>query len=229
MSTLPARSTRLRSWIPDTLGVLWVLAAAFAVLLPALVRGSSLGSYDILSQYSLSKQPGMTVHNWRLIDQITAIIPSTSLAWTQVHSGHLPLWNPYSLLGMPLAFDWLSAPFSVQALVGYLFPLDLAYTVQIVVTLVIAGTGVYVLGRMLGLGVLGSVMAATVCELSGPYMAWLGWPVIETMAWAGWFFAAGLLVVRGRHRVRSIVLLAVVSACLIYSGSPENTIVLVLG
>ena len=72
--------------------------------------------------------------------------------WTQVHQGHLPLWNPYSVLGMPLAFNWESAPLSLPALIGYLFPVRLAYTAHIVVTLVVAGTGVYVLGKVLRLG-----------------------------------------------------------------------------
>lgn len=219
-------STRLRSWVPNVLGVAWVLAAAFAVLLPALVHGASLGPYDVLSQYSLSKQSGVTVHNWRLIDQGTAIIPWTTLAWTQVHGGHLPLWNPYSLLGMPLAFNWLSAPFSVASLIGYLVPLHLDYTVQIIVTFVITGTGVYVLGKVLGLGVLGCAMAATICELSGPYIAWLGSPLLQVMSWAGWLFAAAILIVRGRHRTRNISFFAVVLACMIYAGFPEGAVLL---
>ena len=73
------------------------------------------------------------------------------MAWTQVHHGQLPLWNPYEALGMPLAFNWQTAAFSVPALVGYLFPLRLAFTVEVMLTLVIAGTGVYALCRVLGL------------------------------------------------------------------------------
>ena len=81
------------------------------------------------------------------------MIPWSTLAWTQVHHGHLPLWNPYSGLGLPLAFNWQSAVFSLPALIGYLLPLHLAYTAQIIVTLVVAGTGAYALARVLGLGV----------------------------------------------------------------------------
>ena len=80
---------------------------------------------------------------------ITEFIPWTNLAWTQVHHGQLPLWNPYTVLGTPLTFDWQAGTFSLPALVGYLFPLSLAYTVQIVVTMVVAGTGAYVFGRVL--------------------------------------------------------------------------------
>ena len=55
----------------------------------------------------------------------------------------------------PLGLQLAVRCFSLPALIGYLFPLHLAYTVQIVLTLVIAGTGAYALARVLGLGVLG--------------------------------------------------------------------------
>jgi len=206
--------------------VLWVLAAAAAVMAPALAHGASLGPFDLLSRYGLTKQHGIVVHDALSSDQIDAFIPWTTLAWTQVHHGFLPLWNPYSTLGLPLAFNWQSATFSLPSLVGYLFPLHLAYTVAVVLTLVIAGTGVYVLGRVLGLGVLACTMAATVYELSGPFMGWLGWPVAGVMSWAGWLFAATILVVRGGHRVRSLAAFAVVLALVLYAGQPEIVVLL---
>lgn len=213
-----------RSWGPDILGIAWVLAAAGAVLAPALAHGAFLGPYDVLSRYGLSSQPGVVVHYTGPSDQIQQMIPWTTLAWTEVHGGHLPLWNPYSATGMPLAFNWLSAAFSVPAAVGYLFPLHLAYTAAIVTTLVIAGTGVYVLCRLIGLGTLGCVMAATVFELSGPLVGWLGWPLSGVMAWAGWLFAAAILVIRGRRRARAVALLAVILAFVLYAGQPETAV-----
>ena len=125
---------------------------------------------------------------------------------------------------MPLAFNWESATFSVPALIGYLVPLHLAYTVQVLVTLAIAGTGVYVLGRLLGLGVLGCTMAATVYELSGSLFALVGWSFGAVMSWAGWLFVALILVIRGRHRVRAVTFFAVVVACVIYAGEPEGLV-----
>jgi len=202
--------------------VIWVLGAAGALLAPALAHGTALGPIDWLSMYGLSAHPGVVVHNRQTFDQITQMIPWTSLGWTQVHHGQLPLWNPYSALGMPLAFNWQSASFSIPALAGYLAPLHLAYTVQVLVALAIAGTGVYVFTRVLGIGVLGCVMAATVYELSGPVVGWLGWPVAWVMAWAGWLFTGTVLVLWGRHRLRSIVVLAVVVACVVYAGQPDT-------
>ncbi len=212
--------------MPDLLGILWVLAAAGAVMGPALVHGLSLGPFDLLSQAGLSTQSGVVVHNQQTGDLIRLFIPWNAQAWTQVHHGELPLWNPYSALGMPLAFNWESAPFSLPALLGYLVPIRFAFTVGVLSTLVIAGTGVYVLARILGLGVLGCVFAATIYELSGQFMGNLGWPLSSVMSWAGWLFAAAILVVRGRHRPRDIAFFAVILAFAVYAGYPEAVIIL---
>jgi len=215
--------------VGDLVGIAWLVAAAIAVMAPALAHGASLGPFDILSRQGLSKQPGVVVHNPQTADLITEMIPWTAQAWTQVHHGHLPLWNPYSALGMPLAFNWQSATFSLPTLVGYLVPLRLAFTVQVWTTIVIAGTGVYVLGRSLRLGLLGAVMAGTVYELSGPFFGWLGWPVASVMSWAGWLFAAAVLVVRGHRRARTVTFFAVVLALTIYAGQPDALVVMALG
>jgi hypothetical protein len=201
--------------------VAWLVGVALLVLAPVLAHGASFGSYDVLSQFGVLRQPGVVVHNFQGGDQADQIIPWSRLAWTQVHQGHLPLWNPYEGLGMPLAFGWQAAAASVPSLIGYLFPLNLSVTVQVVVTLVIAGTGVYVLGRILGLGTLGCVFAATTFELSGPMLGWLGWPHAAVLSWTGWLFAAALLVVRGRHRLRSVTLFALVVAAMVYAGQAE--------
>lgn len=225
---MTARRLRAELVLRDALGVGWVVAAAVAVLVPALSHGSSLGPFDQLSRYGLSSRPGVLVHYTGPGDQIEQMIPWTNLAWTQVHQGHLPLWNPYSGLGTPLVFNWQSAAFSVPALVGYLFPAHLAYTAAQVATLCIAGGGVYLLGRVLRLGVLGAATAATAYELSGPLMGWLGWPIAGAMSWAGWIFALAILVVRGRHRSRDIALFAVFLACSLYAGQPETVLLFAL-
>jgi hypothetical protein len=198
-----------------------MVAVAVAVLAPVLAHGSSFGSYDYLSQFGVLQQPGIVVHNIQAGDQSDQIIPWATLAWTQVHHGQLPLWNPYEALGMPLAFNWQTAAFSVPSLVGYLFPLHLAFTVQVVVTLVIAGTGVYALCRVLHLGTLACVFAGTVFELSGPMLGWLGWPHAAVLSWSGWLFAAALLVVRSRHRLRYVTTFALVIAAMVYAGQAE--------
>jgi hypothetical protein len=48
------------------------------------------------------------------------------------------------------------------------------------------------------------------------------------MSWAGWIFAFGLLLLRGRHRAGCIVGLAVSVAFSLYGGAPEGFVVLML-
>jgi hypothetical protein len=204
------------------------MAAGVGVLVPALLHGVSLGPYDLLSQHGLSAQSGVVVHNSVNHDQIASMIPWSTLAWNQVHQGHLPLWNLYSGLGTPLAFNWQSAAFSVPSLLGYLVPVKLAYTVAVVATVTIAGTGAYVLARLLRLGIVACALAGTVYALCGPLAAWLGYPVTSVMSWAGWLFAAALLILRGRHRASCIALFAFILAQAVYAGYPESLVILVV-
>ena len=225
-STLPITETqpvaRTRPWLPDLLGVAWVILAAAAVMAPALSHGWSLGPFDQLSQLGLTQRAQPLPHNSQVFDLIREIIPWTTLSWTQVHSGLLPLWNPYSALGAPLAFNWQSATFSLPALVGYLVPVRLDFTVQVLITLLVAGTGMYVLGRVMRLGVLGAAMAATVFELSGSFISVLGWPIAAVLSWSGWLFALMILVVRGRRRRRDITLFAVVARAVDLRGRARH-------
>ncbi len=221
-----------QSWwhahLRDILGIGWVVVAAGIAMAPALIHGIYLGPYDILSTEGLSFNPAASVHSSLPYDQITEFIPWTNLAWAQVHQGHLPLWNPYTALGVPLAFNLQSATFSLPSLLGYLGPLHLAYTVSVLSTLVIAGTGVYVLGRVMGLSAIGCAMAGTVFELSGSFMGWLGWPIASVLSWSGWLFAAIIVVCRGERRLRHVTFLALVVALVIYSGQIDMLVLLLL-
>ncbi len=221
----PRRSRRSR-WAPDVLGVAWTVLAAALVLARALHPGVSLGPFDLLSRFGLTQQPGTTVHNAIQADQIQQMVPWTNLAWTQVHNGQLPLWNSYNLLGMPLAFNWQSSVFSVPTALSYLFPVRYAYTVIVLVRLLIAGTGAYALCRVLRLGVFGAALGGTVFELSGPMVDHAGWPHTAVTCWAGWALAAVVLLVRGRHRVRDSVLMALFVGAAVYGGHPESLAVL---
>lgn len=208
-------------WPLELLGVSWVVLAAVAVLVPALRHGSSLGPFDDLSAFGLTTHHGVVPHNTETGDQITEMIPWTILNWIQVHNGHLPLWNSYNALGLPQAFNWQSGSFSLPSLISYLGPLRLVFTVQILVTLVVAGTGAYALSRVLGLGVIAAAFAGTAFELGGAFFTSLGWPLASVAAWSGWILAACVLLLQGRRRFRYVAMLAVSVAGSIYAGQPD--------
>jgi len=220
-----ADASRTR-WGRDALGVAWTVAAAVVVLLPALRPGVSLGPFDLLSRFGLTRQPGVAVHNAVQADQIFYFLPMVNAAWHQVHSGHLPLWNPYNITGLPLAFNWQSGVFSLPALIGYLVPVSHAYAVMVLAKLVIAGTGVYVLCRLLKLGPLAAAFGGTAFELSGPMIVHGGWAMTGVTCWAGWLLAAVVGLLRGTHRFRYVLMLALVLGWAVYGGHPESLVVL---
>jgi len=217
-----------RRRLPDVLALVWFVTVGMVALLPTLKHGVFLGSFDALSRLGLSKRPGVVPHGLELGDQIDAMIPWVSQVWTQVHHGSLPLWNPYNGVGLPLAFNWQSAPFSLPVVASYLVPLRYAFDTVVIVTLVLAGTGVYTFCRLLGITPVAALFAGTVFELSGSLSAWLGFPHGVVMAWGGWLFAATLLVLRGRRRATSITFFAIVLAATIYAGQPEVLVVFVI-
>ncbi len=212
----------------DVFGILWVIVAACLALVPTLMRGSYFGSYDVLSSYGLTTRPGVIPHGVLSSDQVTEVVPWISLAWTQVHQGHLPLWTNYEGLGMPLAFNFGSGVFSLPALVSYLTPLRVVYWVQILVSFIVGGTGAYFFGRVLRLHPIACAFAATTWVLSGAFFGYLGLPDVSVMSWAGWQFAAVLLILRGTHRLWSIVLLAVALAFSVLAGNPQIEVLILL-
>ena len=213
-------------WASDALGVAWTVLAAVVVMAPALRPGISFGPFDLLSRIGLTRGAGTVAHGVFPSDQILQFAPWTDLAWTQVHQGHVPLWNPYNVLGVPLAFNWQSGVFSLPALVGYILPVRYAYTALVLVKLVVAGTGAYALCRVVGITALGAAFGGTAFELSGPLLDHIGWANTGVMCWAGWIFAAALALMKGGHRLRWTILLALGVAWAIYAGHPESLFVL---
>ncbi|MBW4030581.1 MAG: YfhO family protein [Acidobacteria bacterium] len=227
MRAFAAHVMTSRRTLRDVAAIGWLVLVAGAFLAPALAHGRSLGPYDILSQFGLTNNPHVVVHNIVNSDEIEEFIPWQALAWLQVHAGHLPLWNPHSLLGLPLAFDFQSAPFGPTVAIGYLFPLSLAHSATVVARLIVAGSGVYLFARLLRLDVVPALVCATVFELSGGFTIWLGDYPAGSMAWSGWILAGSVLVLRGRHRVASVGLLALTLAFGFLEGEPQIATVLV--
>ncbi len=211
----------VRGHWPALVAVAWFGLIGLSLLAPALAGGTKLGPYDLLSFFGLG-QPRMPIHNNVDSDLIQIIIPWRNLAVTQVHHGELPLWNPYSGAGLPLAFNGESSTFSVPTLVSYAVPVRFSYDVTLIVKLIIAGSGTYALCRVCGTRVIGAIFAGTVYELSGAFSGLLGWPVGDVFAFLGFVLAAGVLVVRGPRRPMWVLALSLSVACAVYGGHPES-------
>ncbi len=214
----------------DVVGLAWVVACVGFYLAPALKDGPSFGPAQIGTELSyLTYVPNLVFHNHLNGDIITQSVAWYRLDWLAVHHWQWPLWDNFSGDGMPLMLNFESAPFSLPALIGYLFPLSASYLIVVAVKLLIAGTGAYVATRVAGGRALGAVMAGTTFMLSGSLTGWAGWAVSGPLVWAGWLVAGALLCWRpGRRRMTGVVVLALSSAFAVYGGFPETLVLLAI-
>jgi hypothetical protein len=114
--------------------------------------------------------------NELLFDQTYQFVPWRAFAHASLRRGELPLWNPQSLAGTPLAATLGAAVFYPLnlALTALPFPRTLVWSA--VVRLWIAGFSTYCLATRHGLGFAAALLAGTGFMLSGYLTVWLGHP-----------------------------------------------------
>ncbi|HEV2360815.1 MAG TPA: hypothetical protein VGS21_03850, partial [Acidimicrobiales bacterium] len=214
----------------DVLGLLAIVGVALVYLAPALKDGLTFAPMDLGSHLTgLTAGVYPSIHNHLDGDIVTQAVPWDTLDWKAVHAGQFPMWNQYEVLGMPQFLNFESSVLSLPDLVGYLFPLQAAFLVNVLVKLLIAGTGTYLFGRVVGMRPAAAVFAAATYMLSGPFTAWLGWAMTDVFAWAGFIAAFAVLAYRRPGRMRYVALLAVAVAFSVYGGFPEANVILGTG
>ncbi|MCU1494012.1 MAG: Bacterial rane protein YfhO [Acidimicrobiaceae bacterium] len=204
-----------------------LVAVALAWCAPALVHGAVYGSFDTALSAGLGSPLVAGVHDLVSGDQARQDAVWLNLNWVAVHHGALPLWNPFSDLGLPELANLQSAPASLSSLIAYLFPLSAAYTVEVVVKLLVGGMGCYVAARVLRTSRTAALLAGVVGELAGPMAAWAGWPQTGVAEWTGWVLGLVVLACR-KPGWKSALGLAVVVAFACAGGFPEVLMLLAI-
>lgn|GEM_PF-6886774 len=195
--------------------------------LPAFKNGFIFGTFDLALHAGIGKALIPEVHNIVAGDQARQDAVWANLNYLAVHSGRLPLWNPYSDLGLPELANFQSAPFSLPSLISYLFPLNISYTVIVIMKIIITGMGCYVLARVLRVSFALSILAGIAAELAGPTAAWAGWPQTTVAEWFCWLLACLILIFR-KPQLHYGLCLALVTAFLIAGGFPEMIAILAI-
>ncbi len=215
-------------WLGDAVGIAVIVIVALLFLSPALKDGFGFGPADLGASASyLTRAPASaTIHNHLIGDVIDQDVPWNTLDWQIVHHGSLPLWDSYTGTGLPQLFNFESAPLALPSLVGYLFPLSASFLITVLCKLLIAGTGTYVLCRVLRTGAIGATLGGVSFMLSGSFAGWLGWAVGGPVAWSGFIVAGAILAYRSRRRVRDLWLLALSVAFAVYGGFPEEYVLM---
>ncbi len=189
---------------------------------PALSHGIVYGSMSDLSLFPLTSGLFKTIPNSVSTDNLQQISPWLLLNWKTIHIGQLPLWNQYSLLGLPQMFNFQSGVLSLPHLISYLYPASWGYTVSNSISLLIAGTGAYSAARALGANSAGALVGAVTYEFSGSLINWIAWPQGDVNAWLGWIICFIVLINKSKRPMLSISGLAVSIAFAAYAGHPES-------
>ena len=125
-----------------------------------------------------------------LIPQGDLLLQFYPLKWfmkQQLFAGHIPLWNPYQFSGHPFLANPQVAMFYPFTALFLLLPLPLAFGVNEVIHLTLAGVGAYLYIRRHTQRRVSALIGAFAFALSGFFSAHLysgGFPVILTGAWA---------------------------------------------
>lgn len=159
-----------------------------------------------------------------LSDPVWQFVPWAELARAELRAGRLPLWNPHQEAGQPLLGNGQSAlgsPLLWPALALPLFP---GWNLSLLLRLLVAAGGGWALARDDGRSRAAALLAAAVCSLSGPFVAWLEHPHTLTAAAVPWLLLAVRRVARGEGR-RAVVLLAASTALVLAGGHHETALV----
>src|SRR4051812_35727088 len=94
-------------------------------------------------------------------------IPYHELVKSFFEKGWLPLWNPYAFSGIPLLGDGQTAMFYPPNWLFLILPVAVAMNYVVLIEFSLAGTGMFVFGRGLGLGRTAATLAALAYMFNG--------------------------------------------------------------
>lgn len=139
-----------------------------------------------------------------------------------IGAGSWPVWNPYISFGQPLLANPNAQLLYPLTWLQLLMPAWTFYTWYTIFHMVLAGCGVYALGRHLGLSRGGAIAAGLLSMLSGPFLSLQNvWSHFASAAWMPWAIRAGDRALERFSVPRSLAWGASL-AIVVVAGSPET-------
>ena len=190
-----------------------------------LLPGRTLSNADMLwsaPPWTASKPPDVRLGgaNFELADVTAVFLPFYE--HTKGVAPDAPLWNPHVMAGRPFLANAQSAVLSPFTLPVYLLPVWKALAVMAMLKLFVASFGTYLLGRALGMGFAGALLAGAVYAFGTFFVVWLGWPLTNVFPLLPWLLLLTELVIR-RPGPLPVAGLAGLVALAVFGGHPETT------
>ena len=121
-------------------------------------------------------------------DPTTQFYPFLYYARENIRQGHLPLWNPYIMMGAPFIADAQSAVLYPINLVFYTFPFKDAFAISAFIRLFIAGFGMYLFMNVLGMEFMASLFSSIIFMFCASMIGWLNSPHTNVAVFLPWLF-----------------------------------------
>jgi hypothetical protein len=156
-----------------------------------------------------------------LIDLVTQFYPFRTLMARAVEQGTIPLWNPYILAGAPFEANSQSSLLYPPNLLYYVLPTPAAWTMALVLRMLLAGVFMVVWVRAIGGSQCGCIVSGIIFACCGFITAWQGYAIGDAAIWLPMICYA-LENLSRSQTLGSASLLAVCFAMPVLAGHPET-------
>ncbi len=162
-----------------------------------------------------------------ILDQTMQFYPFLFYARQEIRNGHLPLWNPYIMTGMPFIADAQSAVLYPINIVFYTFPFKDAFATSAFIRLFIAGFGMFLFADALGIEFLGALFAGISFMFCAFNIVWLNHPQANVSVFLPWLFLLSYKFIK-TGRLRYAGWLALIIGVQFLGGHPETSAYILL-
>jgi hypothetical protein len=189
----------------------------------ALVPAETIYHVDTLYQ-PFADQVKNLPSNGLLSDLVYQMYPWRHFLGQSLKAGFLPLWNPYSLAGLPFLANDQSSVFELTKLLSYLLDVGVKdfMLFSSFITLFLAGFFSYLFLRNLKLRQLAALVGGSAFMFCGPVIVWLGYPLTSVMVWLPLvLWSVDKLVAKSTKLGLGVLALAI--AAQFFAGNPETS------
>ncbi len=203
------------------------LLLALLVFRDALWGGSLLAPLDIapalLSEFKAVDPSREVPDNHYILDQLVYDLPLQRTIHAAVRRGEIPWWDPYTFGGRPLLADaHVNGTDPLRLLCYAVLPFEPAYNWTRILHFVVAGTGMFLLLRRLGIASPLPFWLALAWEFAGCQVVKFGHPwVPASFAWYPWLWLAFHHAWETGSR-RAIAGIALATAAVFHAGNLQS-------
>jgi len=181
----------MKKLFTDNISLIAIFVVLVVFFVPQLARGripipsdAIVGLYhpwrDIqVDGYNQEKYP---VKNSLITDPVLQTYPWRKIAIDNIKNFEMPLWNPYSFSGQPLAANIQSSVFQPLNFLFFILPFKIAWAAQIYLSAIFAAVFTYFFLRSINLSKGASFFGAIIVPFSSFFTSWMTWGTINIAA-----------------------------------------------